>query len=79
VGEGATIDKKGGDVVFPKAMVSVEVEEFGIGITFTVPPQAGLLHSDRALHRCEAKVAEFKKTPEGQLLRRKRPRLLSDL
>jgi hypothetical protein len=57
-------------------MVIVEVEEFGIGITLS---QAGLLPSDRALQRCEAKIAELKKMLEGQLLRRKRPRLMSGL
>jgi hypothetical protein len=49
--EGATVNKKGGDVVFPSVMVSMEVEELGIGISFTKPSEAGLLSSDRTLER----------------------------
>jgi hypothetical protein len=49
--EGATVNKQGGDVVFPSEMVSMEVEELGIGIPFTKPSEAGLLSSDRTLER----------------------------
>jgi hypothetical protein len=49
--EGAAVNKQGGDVVFPSVMVSMEVEELGVGIPLTKPSEAGLLSSDRMLER----------------------------
>jgi hypothetical protein len=40
--EGATVNKKRGDVVFPSVMVSMEVEEVGEGAPLTKPSETGL-------------------------------------
>jgi hypothetical protein len=64
--EGATVNKQGGDVVFPSAMVSMEVEELGIGVPLTKPSEAGLLSSDRTLERSWSKIVEFEETPQRQ-------------
>jgi hypothetical protein len=49
--EGATVNKQRGDVVFPSAMVRMEVEELGKGTPLTKPSEARLLSSDRTLER----------------------------
>jgi hypothetical protein len=37
----------------------MEVEDLGVGVSFTEPPQAGLMTCDSALQRSESEVAEL--------------------
>jgi hypothetical protein len=57
------VNKQRGDVVFPLAVVSMELEELGKGIPLTEPTEAGLLSSNRTMERSESKIAEFEETP----------------
>jgi hypothetical protein len=79
--EGATVNKQRGDVVFPSAMVSMEVEELGEGVPLTKPSEAELLSSNRTLERGEAKNKKTKleEPPQRQFFWGKRPGLLHDL